>query len=61
MIIFLSDTDSNEIRVQARFEGDGDMIGDMMQVVQPGESFGGVSFEQLSKLGPGEHEIDPEK
>jgi hypothetical protein len=59
MRVFLSKGDNDEeIVVEARLEGDGGMIGDMSQVVRPGDSFGSISFEELSELGSGEHELD---
>jgi hypothetical protein len=58
MKVFLTVDPAVGIEVRARMEGDG-VIGDFSTLIKPGDSFGDVSFDELKRLGPGEHEVDP--
>ncbi len=56
MIVFLQIKDDT-ILVQARAEGVGGIVGDMEQLVQPGGDFAGHGYDELKRLGEGEHDI----
>ena len=43
------------IEVRARAEGEGGMVGDLNEEVHPGESFLGWTYDELLRLGDGEH------
>lgn len=49
-------TSTGAVVVRAVMEGDG-MIGDFVQPIGPGEDFYGTPFDELVKLGPGEHDL----
>ena len=55
MIIYLT-LEKDHILVSARAEGDG-MLGDIFEEVRPGESFWGLSYEDLRNHGSGELEM----
>ena len=56
MVFFIDKISKKSIAVRARAESeDGDMVGDLIQEVEPGESFGGYSFDQLYQMGTGQH------
>jgi hypothetical protein len=46
------------VLVQARAEGDGDLVGDLGQLVTPSESFGQFTHDELVAMGEGEHDLD---
>jgi hypothetical protein len=54
--VFLSKI-AGGVLVQARAEGDADMLGDLSLIVAPGETFASVTFDELVAMGCGEHEI----
>lgn len=58
MTVFLTvDKDAGTVHVQARAEGDG-AVGDLVREIKPGESFLGWSYDELVKLGDGQHELE---
>lgn len=56
MIVFLTTLDHGDILVQARMEGDG-IVGDLQQTVRQGGEFLGHDFDELTRLGEGEHDL----
>jgi hypothetical protein len=56
MKVFLSKV-AGGVLVQARAEGDGDLVGDLAQLITPSESFGQFTHDELVAMGEGEHEI----
>lgn len=57
MIVFLNITEHGDIIVQARAEGNGGMLGDMQQTVRQGGEFLGHDYDELKRLGEGEHDL----
>ena len=59
MKFFISGISPEKVTIMARAESeDGKTIGDMIVDIHPGESFSGLSFDQLVELGLGEHDYD---
>ena len=58
MKFFIVDIKPNEIEIWMRAEGEDGLIGDARQIIKPNESFGELSFEDLLRLGEGEHELE---
>ena len=54
--VFLSKV-AGGVLVQMRAEGDADMLGDLSQLVAPGDSFGQFTHDELVAMGEGEHEL----
>jgi hypothetical protein len=53
MKVFLSRVDGG-VMVQARMEAEG-IVGEVAQLVEPGDDFFGYSHDQLVAMGNGEH------
>jgi hypothetical protein len=45
------------VRVQARLEGPGGVVGDLVRDVRPGDELFGLTYEQLAALGDGAHDV----
>ena len=45
--------DKGVVHLQARFEGHDGTVGDAHDVVEPGESFHNLTYEQLKRAGAG--------
>lgn len=50
-----------DVMVAMRAEGKGDTVGDLFRPVKPGGEFFGVTYDELMKLGSGQHTIKPKK
>lgn len=57
MKVFLQISAHGDILVQARAEGDDGMVGDMGQIVRHGGDFMGHDYDELTRLGEGEHDL----
>ncbi len=57
MIVFLLTLEQGDILVQARAEGPGGIVGDMEETVRHGGDFLGHDYDELKRLGDGEHEL----
>ncbi len=53
MMLFVSSSGPDAVRVIGRLESDG-MIGDMMQEIKPGGTIFNLSFDDLRKYEPGD-------
>ena len=62
MKFFITDVKAKAIDIRMRAESeDGEIVGDAYETITPGMSFRGLSFEALSKLGVGEHNLIEEQ
>lgn len=50
--------DKDEVEVMARMVSDDGLVGDLREVVKPGETFWGWTYQELRDLGTGEHDIE---
>jgi hypothetical protein len=50
---FFHTTAAGDIVLRARFEGDEGMVGDADEILRPGDTFHGVSFDALKAAGAG--------
>ena len=57
MIAYISIVDDQTVRVMVRAVGDGDLVGDLVELVVEGQSFSGVPYERLRDVAPGQIEI----
>lgn len=58
VFVTLSEEDGS-VTVLARAEGPGGIVGDMRQVIEPGESFLGYSYEEWQEGGSGRRDVEP--
>ncbi len=58
MKFFIMDIKPTVIEIWIRAEGEDGLIGDAHQIITPSMSFGELSFEDLLRLGEGEHELE---
>jgi hypothetical protein len=57
MIFFIDKPkEGKSVLVRARAE-DGLMVGDLVNQIHEGETFGGYTFDQLVTMGPGPHTL----
>ena len=60
MTVFVScDSKAEVISVRKRLTSPGGQVGHIADIIRPGESFEGHSYEDLLRLGDGEHELSP--